>query len=239
MLAIKDHTVTRKLAARLMAWLNLPKRLAGRAYRALVVRQFASVGKNFAFDVWTDSLPTPELTHVGNDVFFNRGVHLSGHVHIHDNVMLGPHVSILAGNHLFGLKGKTVRHARMTPENPERNDVTIIDADAWIGANSTVLGGLTVGAGAVVGAASVVTKDIPPYTVAVGNPCRPIRRIFDDATLVEHLRAIGYDETSAHAVLRRRQHALVGQTLNVIDHTAELDRETYYYRGEIQHPKAA
>lgn len=231
--------MTPKLAGRLMAWLNLPKRLLGRGYRALVVRQFASAGKNFAFDVWTDSLPTPELTHVGNNVFFNRGVHLSGHVHIHDNVMLGPHVSILAGNHLYGLKGKTVRHARMTLENPEKNDVTIVEADAWIGANSTVLGGLTVGAGAVIGAASVVTKDIPPYTVAVGNPCRPIRRIFDDATLIEHLRAIGYDETSAHTVLRRRQQALAGQPLPVIDHTAEMDRETYYYHGVMQTPQAA
>jgi acetyltransferase-like isoleucine patch superfamily enzyme len=231
--------VTRTLAVRLMYWLNLPKRIAGRAYRALVVRQFASVGKNFAFDVWTDSLPTPELTYVGNDVFFNRGVHLSGHVHIHDNVMLGPHVAILAGNHLYGLKGKTVRHARMTLENPEKNDITTVEADAWIGANSTVLGGLTVGAGAVVGAASVVTKDIPPYTVAVGNPCRPIRRIFDDATLIEHLRAISYDETSAHSVLRRRQQALAGQPLPVIDHTAEMDRETYYYHGVMQQPKAA
>lgn len=231
--------MTPKLAGRLMAWLNLPKRLFGRVYRALVVRQFASYGKNFAFDVWTDSLPTPELTHVGNDVFFNRGVHLSGHVHIHDNVMLGPHVSILAGNHLYGLKGKTVRHARMTLENPEKNDVTVIEADAWIGANSTVLGGLTVGAGAVVGAASVVTKDIPPYTVAVGNPCRPIRRIFDDATLVAHLWEIGLDETSAQLILRRRQQALAGQPLPVIDHTAEMDQETYYYQGLIQHPKVA
>lgn len=222
-----------------MAWLNLPKRVLGRAYRALVVRQFASYGSNFAFDVWTDSLPTPELTHVGNDVFFNRGVHLSGNVHIHDNVMLGPHVSILAGNHLYGLKGKTVRHARMTLENPEKNDVTTVEADAWIGANSTVLGGLTVGAGAVIGAASVVTKDIPPYTVAVGNPCRPIRRIFDDATLIEHLRAIGYDEASAHAILRRRQQALLNQPLPVIDHTVEMDHETYYYRGVMQSPKAA
>lgn len=231
--------MTPHMATRLMSWVNLPKRIAARLYRQLVVRQLATVGQNFAFDVWTNYLPTPELLHIGDDVFFNSGVRIAGPVTIHDNVMLGPSVAILAGNHLYGIRGKTVRHARMTLDNPEKNDVTTVEADAWIGANSTVLGGVTVGAGAVVGAASVVTKDIPPYTVAVGNPCRPIRRIFDDATLIEHLTAIDYDETSAHAVLRRRQLALAGHPLPVIDHTAAMDHETYYYRGVKQQPKAA
>ena len=49
--------------------------------------------------------------------------------------------------------------------------------DVWIGANATVCGGVTIGEGCVIGAGSVVTKDIPPHSLAVGNPCRVLREI--------------------------------------------------------------
>ena len=49
--------------------------------------------------------------------------------------------------------------------------------DVWIGAGVSVLPGVTIGDGAVIGAGSVVNKDIPPHTLAVGNPCRVIRRL--------------------------------------------------------------
>ena len=48
------------------------------------------------------------------------------------------------------------------------------------GSNVTVLDGVTIGDGAVVGAGAVVTRDIPPYAIAVGNPCRVVRKRFDD-----------------------------------------------------------
>ena len=54
--------------------------------------------------------------------------------------------------------------------------ITIGD-DVWIGANSTVCGGVTSGKGSVIGAGSVVTKDIPEGVVAVGNPCRVLRKV--------------------------------------------------------------
>ena len=48
---------------------------------------------------------------------------------------------------------------------------------AWIGFNSIILKGVTIGEGAIVGAGSVVTKDVPPYTIVAGNPARIIREI--------------------------------------------------------------
>jgi acetyltransferase-like isoleucine patch superfamily enzyme len=50
----------------------------------------------------------------------------------------------------------------------------VIEDDAWVGFNATVLKGVTIGRGAVVGAASVVTSDVPPWTVVAGNPARQI-----------------------------------------------------------------
>lgn len=58
---------------------------------------------------------------------------------------------------------------------------TVIGADVWIGQGAMVKAGVRIGAGAVIGAASMVTKDVPPYTIAAGNPCRPIRLRFPEA----------------------------------------------------------
>lgn len=57
---------------------------------------------------------------------------------------------------------------------------TVVGNDVWIGQNVTVLPGVKIGDGAIIGANSVVSKDIPPYTVAAGNPVKEIRKRFDD-----------------------------------------------------------
>ena len=57
---------------------------------------------------------------------------------------------------------------------------TVIGNDVWIGQNVTVLPGVHVGDGAIIGLNSTVTRDIPPYTVAAGNPARVIRNRFDE-----------------------------------------------------------
>ena len=55
---------------------------------------------------------------------------------------------------------------------------TIIGADVWIGNGAMIKAGVTIGVGAVIGAGSIVTKDVPPYVIAAGNPCRQIRTRF-------------------------------------------------------------
>ena len=61
-----------------------------------------------------------------------------------------------------------------------RRDVVEIGRDVWIGASSVVLGGVSIGEGSVVGAGSVVTRDIPSFSIAVGNPARVVGRRFAD-----------------------------------------------------------
>ncbi len=60
---------------------------------------------------------------------------------------------------------------------------TIVGNDVWIGQNVTILPGVHIGDGAVIGANSVVASDIPPYTTAVGNPCKVIKKRFNDETI--------------------------------------------------------
>lgn len=67
-------------------------------------------------------------------------------------------------------------------ELPLKGD-TVIGNDVWIGQNVTFLPGVHVGDGAIIGANSVVAKDIPAYSIAVGNPCRVVKTRFDEETV--------------------------------------------------------
>jgi phosphonate metabolism protein (transferase hexapeptide repeat family) len=84
-----------------------------------------------------------------------------------------------------------------------RNHYVTIGHDVWIGHGAIVLPGRTIGTGAVVGAGSVVTKDVPDYTIVVGNPARPIRQRFADS-IAERMLALAWWDWSherLHAAL--------------------------------------
>lgn len=85
-------------------------------------------------------------------------------------------------------------------ELPLKGD-TVVGNDVWIGQNVTVLPGVHIGDGAIIGANSVVASNIPPYRVAVGNPCRVVRKRFDDS-LIEYLLALKWWDWSADKIYR-------------------------------------
>jgi virginiamycin A acetyltransferase len=66
---------------------------------------------------------------------------------------------------------------------------TVVGNDVWLGYQSLVLPGVTVGDGAIIAAASVVSADVPPYSIVAGNPARVVRRRFDDGDVERLLRA--------------------------------------------------
>ena len=88
---------------------------------------------------------------------------------IGDNVFIGPNCTLAAPIHLFDL---------------EYAKPIVIGSDCWIASNVVICGGVTIGEGCVIGAGSVVTRDIPPHSLAVGNPCRVLREI-TEADLIE------------------------------------------------------
>ena len=93
----------------------------------------------------------------------------SGYIEVGDNVMISPRVSIYSENHNFD-----DIHLPMIEQGVTRSFVKIED-DCWIAANSIILAGVTVGKGAVVAAGSVVTKDVPPFSVVAGNPAKVVK----------------------------------------------------------------
>ena len=93
-------------------------------------------------------------------------------VTIGDNVMLAPGVGIYTAGHPVHPDARRSGYEYGRP-------ITIGD-DVWIGANSVICPGVTIGSGAVIGAGSVVTRDIPANVVAAGNPCRVLRTITEE-----------------------------------------------------------
>lgn len=97
-------------------------------------------------------------------------------VHLKRNVMIGPSVVIADYDHAYHTVNIPIKQQPLSNLQP-----VIIEEGAWIGSNSTICSGVTIGKNAVIGANSVVTKDIPAYSVAVGLPAKVIKH-YDPST---------------------------------------------------------
>lgn len=80
----------------------------------------------------------------------------------------------------FNIMGHGWEKAAPALEDLPLKGNTVVGSDVWIGQNVTVMPGVQIGDGAIIAAGSVVTKDVPPYHIAGGNPLRIIRKRFDD-----------------------------------------------------------
>lgn len=107
---------------------------------------------------------------LGDRVRVGMGSVIIGPVKMGNGSGLGQHVFVAGFNHGFadGSKNSSIQPLDIKP--------VVIEEDAHIGANSVVTAGVTIGKRTQVGAGSVVTKNIPPFSVAVGNPARVIKR---------------------------------------------------------------
>jgi len=104
---------------------------------------------------------------IGNNVAINSFARLFGHggITVGDNAQIGPGATLTTTTHDFDKDMETTFQP-----------ITIGEW-AWIGANAIILSGVTIGKHVVIGAGSVVTKDIPDYSVAVGSPAKVIKQI--------------------------------------------------------------
>lgn len=110
-------------------------------------------------------------THFGRQVYANFNLTLvdDTHIYIGDCVLIGPNVTIATAGHPI--------EPELRRQTAQFNVPVHIGNNVWIGANSVVLPGVSIGENSVIGAGSIVTRDIPANVVAVGNPCRILREI--------------------------------------------------------------
>ena len=112
----------------------------------------------------------PRQMHFGEHVFINHSFTAMsvGGIYLGDRVQIGPHVTIVTDNH--DLHDRSILRCR-----PVR-----IGNGVWIGANVTILPGVTVGDRAILAAGAVVTKDVPANSIVGGNPAKVIRMIEEE-----------------------------------------------------------
>lgn len=120
------------------------------------------------------------FTSIGKNSFanFNFTVLDTCPVRIGDNVFFGPNCTLATPMHPLRYQERNMkRKPDGTLYDDEYGRPITIESNCWIASNVVVVGGVTIGEGSVIGAGSVVTKDVPPHSLAVGNPCKVIRRI--------------------------------------------------------------
>ena len=96
-------------------------------------------------------------------------------IHIGADVFIGPGTCLACADHAIDPTERAMGIGTSKPITLEKG--------VWLGANCTVCGGVTIGEGSIIGAGSVVTKDIPPGVIAVGNPCKVMRKITEEDKL--------------------------------------------------------
>ncbi|MBB5480255.1 acyltransferase [Micromonospora parathelypteridis] len=165
---------------------------ARRAVRGLALAgRFAARGDNFTFD--PDGVYTCETIEVGRNVDLGyRPVLMAARarIRIGDNVMFGPEVTIRGGNHRIDQVGVPMIAVDKDPDDETHDRGVVIGDDVWVGTRAVILHGVTIGRGAVIGAGAVVTRSVPPYAVAAGNPARVIRLRWPLETIQDHERQL-------------------------------------------------
>ena len=157
---------------RLFAYNHLrPSDQEGKA--ALLREMFAEIGEGCYIETPFHANWGGRHVHFGSHIYANFNLTLvdDTHIYVGDYTQFGPNVVLATAGH------------PILPELRERayqyNASIRIGRNCWLGANVSVVPGVTIGDNVVIGAGSVVTRDIPSNMIAVGNPCRILREVDD------------------------------------------------------------
>lgn len=157
-------------------------------------RRFASCGASVRFD--------PRGTYSFDTIFLGDFVNLGARptllatnssIVIGNHVMFGPEVVVRGGNHRIDVVGRYMDSVGPSEKRASDDLGVVIEDDVWIGQGATILGGVSVGRGAVIAAGSVVTKSVPAYTIVGGNPARVLRSRFSEDEIAQHESILGID----------------------------------------------
>jgi|CXWL01.1.fsa_nt_gi acetyltransferase-like isoleucine patch superfamily enzyme len=138
----------------------------------------------------------PKQVTVGDNVYIGKDVLIEANCEIGDYCLVANRVAIVGRHdHDFSAIGFPVRFAPWVGSdrfpNPYSEEKAVIESDVWLGYGAIVLTGMTIGRGSIIAAGSVVTKDIPPYSIAAGVPAKVIgQRFLNAAEINKHEQSI-------------------------------------------------
>ncbi|RHT00720.1 acetyltransferase [Firmicutes bacterium AM41-11] len=138
--------------------------------------------------IGTGCIFTEKNITLGNKVYIGaRCVFQStyGKIYIGNHIMFGPGVNIHGGNHKIREIGRLMDDVSLKQQGDD--GIITIEDDCWIGANAVILSNVTIGKGSIIGSGSVVTKDVPPYSIYTGVNSVVIRPRFDIENQTKHI----------------------------------------------------
>ena len=168
------------------------RRIYNKIYTPIYKKRMGACGHN-VFITPSNSIITYESMYVGNNVhiaYHADFVATKSKIIIGDNVVFGPHVSIRGGDHRMNIIGKFITDVGDDNKLPENDQDVIFEGDNWIGMNSTILKGVTIGRGSIVAAGSVVNKSTLPYSIVGGVPAKVLKMRFTPEEIIEHERIL-------------------------------------------------
>lgn len=149
--------------------------------RSLCVSKFKQFGENSEFRAGAYAVACSKIS-IGNNVVIRPGTFLfadptdgGSKITIEDKVLIGSCVHFYVNNHVFSDISKPIYDQGHV--FPTENGSITLKQGCWIGAGVIILPGVTIGENSVVGAGAVVTKNIPAFTIAVGNPAKVIKNL--------------------------------------------------------------
>ncbi len=115
-------------------------------------------------------LAAPDFVRIGRDVAIGRDFHVEANLRVGDGVLISSRVAIVGNDHRFDHTEQNIFWAGRLP-----SPTVVLEGDNLLGFGTTVIGPAAIARGCVVGAGSVVTGDLPPDSICVGAPARPVR----------------------------------------------------------------
>ena len=153
----------------------------------LYKKSMISCGKNVTLKPKSSIYYGLENLTIGNDVSIPRYAHIfctDARLTIGNKVIFGPSPTIVTGNHPTDVLGKFIFDS--LKKSPENDKEVIIEDDVWVGANVTILMGVTIGRGSVIAAGSVVNKSCPPYSIIGGIPSKILKFRFSIDEIIKN-----------------------------------------------------
>lgn len=129
--------------------------------------------------------------YIGNNVSIgedSRFICTRAKIIMGDNIMFGPHVTCITGGHRMDVVGRYM--ISVTEKRLEDDRNIVFEGDNWVGANATILRGVTIGEGSVIAAGAVVKKDVPAYSIVGGVPAKVIKMRFTEEEIADHKRIL-------------------------------------------------
>lgn len=166
-------------------------RLLGRVYHHALAYSYKGKMRHCGNDVMIEQNCDGNWENVscGSDVHIGKNNLLMcalAQIEIGNHVMFGPNVTVITGDHRTDIVGRYMTTITNREKLPDNDRPVVFEGDNWIGANATILKGVTVGRGSIVASGAVVNRDVPPYAIVGGVPAKVISYRFSEKQIVEH-----------------------------------------------------